>query len=100
MLIRPHPSAALSAASSPSPGFTGGSSQAAFRAGPDTRHTHPYSGHVAGQKEDAMYRMVMVAALLLALQLGSVAQPAHADGSWLDQPLSAWNVPGWGVPNA
>ncbi len=47
-----------------------------------------------------MYRMVMVAALLLALQLGSVAQPAYADGSWLDQPLSAWNVPGWGVPNS
>ena len=44
-------------------------------------------------------KRLLLAALLLAL-LGAPAMPAHADGTWLDQPLVNWNVPGAAVPAA
>ncbi len=46
-----------------------------------------------------MKRLLLLAALLTAA-LALRARPAHADGSWMDQPLVNWNVAGAAVPAA
>lgn len=43
-----------------------------------------------------MKRLLLAAPLLLTLL--ATALPARADGSWLDQPLVNWNLPGAALP--
>ncbi|HLZ73254.1 MAG TPA: LppP/LprE family lipoprotein [Dehalococcoidia bacterium] len=47
-----------------------------------------------------MKRLLVLAALLLAALALVGARPAHADGSWMDQPLVNWNTAGAAVPAA